>query len=122
MVPPATVTTAAATTWGMTSGAATWGMASTTGWPALTTAESSTAWRATEASASTAGKATEPAVWLALRECMRSTTAGITTKAAALRGKMRRVRAIVATRDPAIIAARNPAVIAIAPKHIGAGK
>lgn len=92
--------------------AATWGMTSATSWPALTTAESSTAWRAAEASASAPGKAAEIAVWLALRECMRGTTAGITAEAAALRGKMRRVRAIVATRDPAIIAA----------KHIGPGK
>lgn len=107
------VTTATVTT------AATLGMTTATGWPALTTAESSTAWPAAEAStaltateASTATKAAETVICLALRECMRNTTAGITAEAAVLRGKMRRIRAIVATRDPAIIAA----------KHIGPGK
>ena len=117
MVTTATVTTTAAATWGMTSATSRSPLptaeTSTTlpaaeASTALTAAEASTALTATEAS--TAIKAAETVICLALRECMRNTTAGIT--AAALRGKMRRIRAIVATRDPAIIAA----------KHIGPGK
>jgi hypothetical protein len=80
------------------------------GWPALGTMESSTAWRAAETSAPR--KATETTVWLALRECVWSTTTGIAAESARLRREMRRRRAIIAARDPAVIAA----------KHIGPGK